>query len=92
VKLRFFDPSESHAAALAAEPSAVRITPASETAAMDLSSTFRSRLHPVVTGTHSAEHTTRLPSTSSRGYVYIVVIAAAVTMGVAALVGGLTAR
>ena len=90
VKLRLFNPGEDPAAALA-DPSAVRITPASETAAVDLSSAFRARLHAAVAGTHSAEHTTRLPSASSR-YVYIVVIAAAVMMGVAALVGGLTAR
>jgi pSer/pThr/pTyr-binding forkhead associated (FHA) protein len=106
VKMRFFNPIESaehHSAALAAEAPDVRGTPSSATAAADLSSTFRSRLHPAVGGALSAERTQRssaerLPAddrtytSRSRASVLLMVLAGVVVLAVAALVGGLTAR
>jgi pSer/pThr/pTyr-binding forkhead associated (FHA) protein len=107
VKMRFFNPienAEHHSAPLAAESAGVHVTPSSATAAADLSSTFRSRLHPAVAGAMSADRAQRRPSTPSmaaddRTYtprspvsVILVVLAGVVVLAVAALIGGLTAR
>ena len=107
VKMRFFNPidnAEHHSAAVAVESAGVRATPSSATAAVDLSSTFRSRLHPAVGGALSAERAQRptaerLPA-ADRTYtsswsptaVVLIVLAGLVVLAAAALVGGLTAR
>jgi pSer/pThr/pTyr-binding forkhead associated (FHA) protein len=88
----------------AVDAAGVRATPTSATAAADQSSTFRSRLHPAVAGALSAERSQVRPSAQrvaaydrtlasrSRTSVYLLVVAAAVVLALAALVGGLTAR
>jgi hypothetical protein len=100
IKMRFFNPTERHAGAAGGEPETVRAPPTNDQAVADLSTTLQSRFHPAVPR-EAAQRPARLTSDGRAGWrepawsrtsVYLIVIAAAVMLAVAALVGGFMAR